>query len=181
MNDCKYGHHTKGSVMRLTLLRSPKDPDEKADMGEHVFTYSLMPHAGDYIQAETVRRAYELNVPLWTVAAPSAQGSGTKAARQHGEDTADKLPSTYSFFSVDAPNVVLETVKRAEKEDATILRLYECHNRRAKVTLTVNLPFKTVYECDLMERNIRQVHSDAGCFTFDIKPFEIKTFKIEKK
>ena len=180
MNDCKYGHHTKGSVMRLTLLRSPKDPDEKADMGEHVFTYSLMPHAGDYIQAETVRRGYELNVPLWTVAAPSAQGSGTKAARQHGEDTADKLPSTYSFFSVDAPNVVLETVKRAEKEDATILRLYECHNRRAKVTLTVNLPFKKVYECDLMERNIRQVHSDAGCFTFDIKPFEIKTFKIEK-
>ena len=181
MNDCKYGHHTKGSVMRLTLLRSPKDPDETADMGEHVFTYSLMPHAGDYIQAETVRRAYELNVPLWTVAAPSAQGSGTKAARQHGEDTADKLPSTYSFFSVDAPNVVLETVKRAEKEDATILRLYECHNRRAKVTLTVNLPFKKVYECDLMERNICQVQSDGGCFTFDIKPFEIKTFKIEKK
>ncbi|MCX8053857.1 MAG: alpha-mannosidase, partial [Armatimonadetes bacterium] len=24
MNDCKYGHHTKGNVMRLTLLRSPK-------------------------------------------------------------------------------------------------------------------------------------------------------------
>jgi len=165
MNDCKYGHHTKHNVMRLTLLRSPKDPDEMADMGEHVFTYSLMPHVGDYIQAETVRRAYELNVPLRSRICGSSRGD---------------LPKVHSFISVDAPNVVLETVKRAEKEDATILRLYECHNRRAKVTLTLKLPFKTVYECDLMERNIGEVHSDAGCFTFDIKPFEIKTFKIVK-
>jgi len=163
MNDCKYGHHTKGNVMRLTLLRSPKDPDEMADMGEHVFTYSLMPHAGDYIQAETVRRAYELNVPLRATLGRSSKGA---------------LPAVHSFISVDAPNVVLETVKRAEKEDATILRLYECHNQRANVTVTVNLPFKKVWECDLMERNIGEVSAKEGAFTLDVKPFEIKTFKL---
>lgn len=163
LNDCKYGHHTKGNVMRLTLLRSPKEPDEAADMGEHVFTYSLMPHAGDYIQAQTVRQGYQLNVPLCSMVTKPSKGS---------------LPKEKSFASVDAENVILETVKKAEKEDATILRFYECHNRRAEATVKIDLPFKKVYECDLMERNISEVKSTGGGFSFDIKPFEIKTFKL---
>ena len=28
-------------------LRSPKAPDEKADMGTHQFTYAVMPHQGE--------------------------------------------------------------------------------------------------------------------------------------
>jgi alpha-mannosidase len=163
MNDCKYGHHTKGTTMRLTLLRSPKDPDPVADMGEHVFTYSLMPHAGDYIQAQTVRRGYELNVPLIAMCVKPSKGS---------------LPKSNSFFSVDAENVILETVKKAEKEEATIVRLYECHNRRAKATLKIGVPFKKVYECDLMERTTGSIASKDGAITFDMKPFEIRTFKL---
>jgi alpha-mannosidase len=163
MNDCKYGHHTKGNVMRLTLLRSPKSPDEMADMGEHVFTYSIMPHAGDYAHAQTVRRSYELNVPLITSLAKPKAGS---------------QPARKSFFSVSADNVILETVKKAEKEQATILRLYECHNRRAKVTVSVGVPFRKVVECDLLERNTSEVKCRDGAFSFDIRPFEIRTFKL---
>lgn len=93
MNDSKYGHHIKDNVMRLTLLRAPKYPDPLADIGEHTFTYSLMPHQGDYDEAGTVRRAYELNVPLWAVVVKSSTG--------------DLLDNKKSFFSVDAENVVL--------------------------------------------------------------------------
>jgi len=142
MNDCKYGHHTTGNEIRLTLLRS---------------------HSGDYISAGTVREAYGLNVPMRAVMAASSSG---------------KMPGEMSFFSVDAENVVLETVKRAEKENATILRLYECHNRRAEVHLTANVPLRKVYECGLMEDNIAEVPSSAGGFRFEVKPFEIKTFKL---
>ncbi len=165
MNDCKYGHHTKGNVMRLTLLRSPKEPDPMADMGEHFFTYSLMPHAGDYVEARTVRRAYELNVPMRSVTAAPSRG---------------KLANEGSFFAVDAENVVLETVKRAEREDSTILRLYECHNTRSDVTVKVGVPFKKVYECDLMEDNLGEVKSKGDEFRFEIRPFEIRTFKLVK-
>lgn len=163
MNDCKYGHQTAGSEMRLTLLRSPKEPDYAADMGEHTFTYSLMPHAGDYIDAGTVRRGYELNVDMRTVMTKPSKGV---------------FPKSRSFFSVDATNVVLETVKKAEREDATVLRLYECHNRRSKVSVKVGIPFKRVYECDLMEDNIASVSSRDGSFEFEIRPFEIRTFKV---
>jgi alpha-mannosidase len=34
MNDCKYGYATYGKTQRLSLLRSPKGPDEHADMGK---------------------------------------------------------------------------------------------------------------------------------------------------
>ena len=33
LNDCKYGFATAGKLMRLSLLRAPKAPDETADMG----------------------------------------------------------------------------------------------------------------------------------------------------
>ena len=164
MNDCKYGHQAKGSEMRLTLLRSPKSPDAEADMGEHVFTYSLMPHAGDYAAAGTVRQAYELNVPLRAVAVEASDGT---------------LPTEHSFVAVDAPNVVVEAVKRAEKQDCTVLRLYECHNQRSEVTVTTALPLTRVSECDLMEDSIKEMETDGRQFTFQIRPFEIRTFKLE--
>src|SRR5690242_21418473 len=63
LNDGKYGHDVHGNVMRLTLLKSGIDPDPQADQGIHRFTYSLLPHRGDWREARTVQRAYELNVP----------------------------------------------------------------------------------------------------------------------
>ena len=163
MNDCKYGHHVANGQMQITLLRSPKSPDPMADMCEHEFTYSIMPHEGDYTSAQTVRRAYELNVPL--VCQVDRPSPGT-------------LPTSQSFISVDADNVILETVKKAEKGEATILRFYECHNSRAEAKVTLKLPFKRVYECDLMERNITEIKTDGQSFNFEAKPFEIKTFKL---
>lgn len=163
LNDCKYGHHTKGNIMRLSLLRSPKEPDVLADMGEHVFTYSIMPHAGDYIQAQTVRQAYSLNVPVKAIVTKPAKG---------------KLPAEKSFIAVDVDNVVLEVVKKAEKGEGIILRFYECHGIRGNVGIKVDLPFHKVEECDLMEDRIDKVESNNGEFSFEVKPFEIKTFKL---
>jgi len=163
MNDCKYGHHIAGNEMRLSLLRSPKEPDPMADMGEHVFIYSLMPHAGNYIDGDTVRQAYAVNVPMRAFVSKPSKGS---------------RPAENSFISIDGDNVILETVKRAERSDATILRFYECHNKRGQVSVSVGLPFEKVYECDLMEDDITQVESGNGVFSFEIKPFEIRTFKL---
>eukprot|EP01137_Pigoraptor_chileana_P031738 Opistho-2@20038 len=44
LTDHKYGHGIAGNTMRLSLLRSPKAPDESADMGENVFEYAVLPH-----------------------------------------------------------------------------------------------------------------------------------------
>jgi alpha-mannosidase len=95
------------------------------------------------------------------------------AKSQEGE-----LPKEKSFFAVDSENVVLEAVKKAEKGEGTILRFYECHGVRDNVSVKVDLPFKNVQEVDLMEDKIRDVVSQNGEFSFDMKPFEIKTFRL---
>ena len=114
LNDCKYGYDIRGHVMRLSLLRGTTDPDVDADQGEHDFTYALYPHAGTWQEAEMVRRGWELNVPLLA-----------RAAEPHAG-----VLKIGSALSCNRPNVVLDTLKKAEDGDELILRLYEAHGAR---------------------------------------------------
>lgn len=47
LNDSKYGWMARAHSLALSLLRSPKAPDDLADMKDHFFKYALMPHTGD--------------------------------------------------------------------------------------------------------------------------------------
>lgn len=163
LNDCKYGFDVRGNVMRISLLRAPSSPDPNADQGHHEFTYSLYPHAGTWQEADTVRRAYELNVPLIAFATDSHPGD---------------VPAAFSLASVDRPGVVIDCVKKAEDSDALIMRLYEAHGGRGPVRLTFADEPKSVVECDLMEENDAPVKCDGKIVSVDIKPWEIRTFKV---
>ena len=120
LTDCKYGYSTHGNEMRISLLRSPTEPDPQADVGRHEFAYAVFPHAGGWRDAGVVGEAARFETPLrW---APG------------GADPR-------SFFSVDDPNLMLDTVKRAEDSDALVLRLYEAHGARGTGRLRVGVPF----------------------------------------
>jgi alpha-mannosidase len=163
LNDCKYGFDVHDNVMRISLLRSTVNPDTEADMGEHWFTYSLYPHEDSWQSAETVRRAYELNVPLVARATDSHAGVA---------------PAVSSLLSVDAVNVVVDTVKKAEDSDALIVRLYEAHGARGSVTLSFGDTPVSITECDLMEENDTPVSPEGNDVVFNISPWEIRTFKV---
>ena len=64
LNDCKYGVAVHGSWVGLSLIKSGVHPDDRGDEGVHLFTYSLLPHAGGFTVPSVVRPAYELNVPV---------------------------------------------------------------------------------------------------------------------
>jgi len=166
LNDCKYGHDIKDSVMRLTMIKSAKEPNMDADREIHEFTYSLYPHAGGFKEAGTVAMAYALNCPMYA-----------KFENQH----AGSLPTEFSMVKVDKENVIIEVVKKAEDSEDIIVRLYECYNRRSSVNLTFGAEISKVWECDLMESNLQELEHGDNSFVFDLKPFEIKTFKIKTK
>jgi len=54
LNNNKYGYACHGNVLRLSLIRSPKRPDDKADMGHHAFKYALFPHKGRLLGVPSV-------------------------------------------------------------------------------------------------------------------------------
>ncbi|HLJ35669.1 MAG TPA: alpha-mannosidase, partial [Ktedonobacteraceae bacterium] len=169
LNDSKYGYDIHDNMMRLTLLKSGVYPDPDADQGLHRFTYSLLPHQGDWRTAQTVRRAYELNVPVLSV-----MGEG-KSEATHA--SAGK-PLTISFIRTDCEHIVVETVKPAEDGDGLIVRLYEAHNQRGQGTLFFATNIVSAGECNLLEEPVGDASYQENTLTFSVRPFEIKTFRV---
>ena len=56
-----------------------------------------------------------------------------------------------SFASIDSPNLVLDTIKKAEDSDAIVLRFYECHGARGSAKLTLGFPVKGAALCNILE------------------------------
>ncbi|MGI5857534.1 MAG: alpha-mannosidase [Candidatus Merdivicinus sp.] len=167
LNDCKYGYDIKENRMRITLLRSPIDPDPTADKGHHEFVYSLRPHAGSWVASKAVQAGYELNVPLWPLFCADAQEKGS-------------LPKALSYFTCSHSNVILDTVKCAEDCSGIIVRFYESSGTKTNVQLQTALPFSRVSECNLVEEEEQNIPAKGNSFAFTIKPFEIKTFKLSQ-
>jgi alpha-mannosidase len=169
LNDSKYGYDIHDNVMRLTLLKSGIMPDPEADQGLHRFTYSLLPHLGDWREAETVRRAYELNVPVLAI-----KGDSDREDRQ----TWVKQKAPVSFVSTDCRHIVVETVKPAEDGDGLIVRLYEAHNQRGPCSISFATAIRSACECNLLEELIGDVKYAGNRLDFQVRPFEIKTFRV---
>ena len=164
LNDCKYGHKLLDTTLDIDLLRSPHHPDPMADRAEHEFTYSLLPHCGDHVDGGVVREGFELNVPLRV---HTASGGGDR-------------PATASLVSVDAPNVVIDTVKKAEDSGDLILRLYEAHGASARAAVSFGFPIESASLVDLMEENDQPVDVAGGGVQVALSPFEIQTLKVRR-
>ncbi len=165
LDDCKYGYDVKGHVLRLTLLRGTESPDPDADRGHHDITYALLPHAEGWTAGGTVRRGWELNVPLRCLPGPS--GGGT-------------LPASREFFEVQGP-AILETVKPAEDGDGWILRLYEPHGGRGRVSVCTPWQLEGVVACNHVEENGDAVPFEADGFDFHVDPFQVRTFRVRSE
>ena len=160
LNDCKYGHSVKDGVVSLTLIKCGVEPNQNTDVEMHYFTYALYPHAEDWRRGGTVQEGYKLNLPMYAV-------SGGEAGKK------------YSFASVNRDNVILETVKQAECGEGTILRLYEAHNAKTKVTVKVPCDVKAAYITNLLEEIEEELTVKDGEITFVIKPYEIMTILLK--
>lgn len=171
LSESKYGWSTFGNTMRLSLLRSPKFPDPTADRGLHVFSYALMPHAGGWREAEVVAEAARFNQPIVFVEADGSPVAATSVT---------ELGPSGSFVECEDPNLVLDTVKRAEDGDALILRLYETHGARGTARVRVPAGLKTVLFTDILEETGEKVEVAAdGVINVSYRPYQIITLRVE--
>jgi alpha-mannosidase len=151
--------------MQLTLIKCATYPNPESDQGEHNFVYAIYPHAGNLCVADTVKEAYDLNLPL--IACAGKNGDGT-------------LPESYSLLSCNRDNVIVETVKESEDGNDLIVRMYETKNMRSTVELTFGFAPKSVSVCTLMEEDEADLPVDGNKVTLTVNPFEIITLKIKR-
>lgn len=156
MNDCKYGHDIKDHVIRLTLLKAATHPDVEQDQGEHEFTYSLLPHIGDWTDVDTEKASWAINQPIQAVLADLG---------------------TRRFMTCDSNQVVVDAIKRSEDGQYLVVRFHEYTGGKDKVTLSFDFDVKAWAESDLRERPIEDFKSQEIKLT--VKPYEIKTILIK--
>jgi alpha-mannosidase len=136
LNDGKYSFDVTQANAGMTVIRSPiyahhipAVPQPKRlysfiDQGVQRFTYTLLPHEGDWRQAGAVRRAAELNqrpIPLI------------------GTYHEGPLPQHDSYLSVDRDNIIITVLKKAEDNDDLILRCYESATEATLATIRLPL------------------------------------------
>ncbi|WP_411348041.1 alpha-mannosidase [Paenibacillus sp. WLX2291] len=160
LNDCKYGYDIKHNVLRLSLIKCAIHPDIEADQGHHEFTYSLLPHEGDWLQGGTVPAAWALNSPL-----RYSEGSAATPTR--------------SLFTLSHATAMISAVKKAEDSGHIILRVHDYSGSRQRLQLHSELGITSYRECNLMEKPEQEDWTQADSIQFVLEPYEIQTFEIQ--
>lgn len=154
LNDAKYGYNVLNNDMRISITRSavyahhnPHQlyPDNEyvwMEQGTQTFRMELIPHKGDWKECNIPRAAEEF------ISQPVVIYQGIHTG---------KLPKSGSFLNVDAPNIVITSVKVSEVGNDLIVRCVE----------TFGIPGKA------------QIQFADGEYHWcvDFKPFEIKTLR----
>ena len=168
----------KGNIY-LNLIKglSLKDPmnaclppslrKEMIEKGDFEFNYAVQSHAEKLNIKEIVKTGYEFNMPLLL-----ADSSSTK---QQG-----KLPSRFSFLSLGPENLVIHTVKKAEQDDALVVRIYETEGKPTTIAqLRTSLSVKSSSLCNLLELEEKPLETQEHKVEFSVKAHEIVTLKLK--
>lgn len=172
------GNNVAQGTLLLSLMRSARisaypfiggyEPGASSDLGlelnvERTFHYALVPHDGDWRKAEIYREGWEFNNPL--IARPVAQHAGA-------------LPKQWGLLQISEPNAVLSAVKPGPA-GSVILRVYEAAGRETPgVKIKLPAGVASVETANLLEEPGEKLPLTDHTFSFDLKPYQIRTFRI---
>jgi alpha-mannosidase len=175
------GNNVVDGKLMLSLMRSSKlisygfiggyEPGVGSDTGlgigsKYTLNYALVPHAGDWRSAAPWRAGMEFNNPLIVRTVSSHTGS---------------LPAKWGLVEVSGQDVVVSDLKPGSNGTA-VLRVYEAAGRENNgVHAAWQAHISQVHEANLIEDEKENVAAARNGFTFDLQPYEIKTFKLTLK
>jgi alpha-mannosidase len=125
--------------------------------GDFEYEFALYPFTGPWAAADLHRHAVEYNFPLVGLAAPGANG---------------ELAATFRPVTVSSSNAMVSALYN--RQGKTFVRTYDYRGTGGPVTLACADRRSRVTEVDLAGHD-----GAAGTNTFPIKPWEIKTLKVE--
>jgi mannosylglycerate hydrolase len=129
-------------------------------LGKHKFGYALIPEKIPY------SKALEYCIPC-------------KVFKFKEFD--QKSPKERGFLEVEPKELILTVVKKAEKRDALVLRLYNPTERtikgRVKLNEEIGSRVKSVWLTNMLEEQVKRIN----LANFEVKPFKIITLSLELK
>jgi hypothetical protein len=161
----KPGELSRGHLYSLAMYNNFRTNFVNVHPGEALFRYSFTTHSGDWQAARAWQSGWSaMNPPqvVWM--------KGPKAG---------PLGPAASFVQVDAPNILLVTVKKAEDGDGMVFRLVEVQGKETEVTLS--LPFFSIQNASLadpVEEKGRELPHRDHEVQAGLKPFEVVTLRV---
>ncbi len=135
-------------------------PDAQC-LGKHIFRYAVMPYQGNWRRAKVWQMAHQHNAP------PRVLVTGI-----HGGE----LPKSESLVSVSPDNLVVTTVKKAEKANALIVRVLNTTPDSVEATITLGRKFKSAGLTNLNEEPTDgELDIQAGAVKVNMPGFRVQT------
>lgn len=143
-----------------------KTPDSQM-IGKYTFEYAIIPHKGDYIEGEVIKESHEYITPIFTTQLMK-KGMGN-------------LELEKSLMKLFDRGLEISAIKKAEKENAIIIRLYNSTKdiiTNAKIEISDDR-VKEAYVTDLKEDNQNNITKNGDTYIIpNINPYEIITLKF---
>jgi len=173
----------EGVTLAVTLLRSvgwlsrddaisrpyhagPKIPTPDAQcLGVHTFRYAILPYSGTWRDALIFREAHLFTAP--PKAFPVRRRRKQKA-----------LPSELSFLSVEPQTVVITAIKKAEREEALVVRLLSLSDKEERARVEFFAPVEEAWVANLNEERKERARKRGKVVTVPIRPKQILTLLV---
>ncbi len=135
-------------------------------LGVNECHYAIMPHAGDWQEGNLYEEADIFSLPLET--AQAGKGGG-------------EMPKEFSFVEINPTEIVLSALKRCEKRESLVLRLYNPTSEEITGLVKCGLPVKEAWLTNMNEERRDQltVNNDSVEISFGHK--KIVTVEIVLK
>lgn len=163
LNDGKYGYGAHENELSLTLIKGGAYPNPNASKVIPAFTYSLLPHVGEYQEGMVIEAGALLNRPLKMV---EVQKEFIKEA-------------SYSLFSMKEKGVYIEHIKQTEDRNSYLFRIVEEYGDHHSFTLKLCTPLiKKAFLIDLMENRMKEVAVSNNEISLELSPFQICSLEV---
>jgi alpha-mannosidase len=175
------GNNVADGKLMLSLMRSARlisygfiggyEPGVGSDTGlgiggKYTLNYAVVPHAGDWRSASPWRTGLEFNNPLIVRSVAAHSGN---------------LPAKWGLLEVSNDDAVTSALKPG-KDGTVVLRVYEAAGKPSNgVRARWHASISQVHEANLIEDTGARLDAQPDSFAFDLKPYEIKTFKVTVK
>jgi alpha-mannosidase len=84
----------------------------------------------------------------------------------------------YRSLSIAPDNLIMSALKKAESEDALIVRFFETEGKQCKAALKLPDQINAAKVVNLLEENEADLNVDNGKLEMDVNPYEIVTLKL---
>ncbi|WXG41107.1 MAG: glycoside hydrolase family 38 C-terminal domain-containing protein [Candidatus Freyarchaeum deiterrae] len=153
------------------MFGGPSVPTSEAQcQGRLTAEYAIIPHSGDWEEAQVPRVAHEFANELRT------------AEVKNPDNT---LPASISFLEVEPPSIVLSAVKKAEREEALVVRIYNSGKTTQNAILNLFKPVRSASLTNFRENETTEqipVLIEGNKVTLEsIPPTKAVTLKLQLK